>query len=135
MEKKKIIPVLAISFLLIGIISALYVNATQMNNATITVNNREYTYDELLLLSSEKTIKTVDGEVSGVSLEHLMKNIGISCTTCNRYTIKGADGYQKTVDWNVLKTGVLTKEKRVFFPDTPKALWVRDIVEIEVNKK
>lgn len=134
MGKQKIIPLLATVILVIGIISALYVNATQITKNTITINNQEYTFDELLLLGGKKTIKTVDGEVTGVSLGNIMKTIEISCTQCNKYTIKGADGYQKTVDWNVLQTGVLTKEKRVFFPDTPKALWVRDVVEIEVNK-
>ncbi len=133
MGKEKIIPVLAMVLLFIGIVSALYVNATQVDKSTITIQGQEYTFDELLVLGGEKTIKTVDGEVSGVSLEGLMKNIGISCTQCSKYTIKGADGYQKTVDWNILKTGVLTEENRVFFPDTPKELWVRYVVEIEVK--
>ena len=133
MGKQKIIPAIAMTLLLIGVISALYVNATQINKETILIKNQEYTFDDLLILGGEKTIETVDGEVSGISLENIMKNIGISCTLCSKYTIKGADGYQKTVDWNVLKTGVLTEENRVFFPDTPKALWVSNIVEIEVN--
>jgi len=133
MGKQKFIPVLAMVLLLIGVISALYVNATQLNKDTITINNQEYTFDDFLLLGGEKTIETVDGEVTGASLENIIKSIGVSCSSCSKYTIKAADGYQKTVEWDVLKTGVLTEEKRVFFSDTPKALWVRDIVEIEVN--
>lgn len=133
MGKQKIIPVIAMVLLLIGVISALYVNATQINKDTISINNQEYTFDELMIIGGEKTIETVDGEKTGAALDNIMKSVGISCTSCNKYTIKAADGYQKTVEWNVLKTGVLTEEKRVFFPDTPKALWVRDIVEIEVN--
>ena len=133
MGKQKFIPVLAMVLLLIGVISALYVNATQLNKDTITINNQEYTFDDFLLLGGEKTIETVDGKVTGASLENIIKSIGVSCSSCSKYTIKAADGYQKTVEWDVLKTGVLTEEKRVFFSDTPKALWVRDIVEIEVN--
>jgi len=133
MGKQKIIPILAMAILLVGIISTLYVYAVQINKDTITVNGQEYTYDALLLLGGEKTIETVDGEVAGVSLENLVKSIGIDCTSCSKYTIKAADGYQKTIEWDVLKTGVLSKESRVYFPDTPKALWVRNVVEIEVN--
>lgn len=133
MGKQKIIPVLAMVLLLIGIISALYVNATQINKNTITINGQEYTYDDLFLLGGEKTIKTVDGEVTGASLENIIKIIGFTCISCSKYTIKAADGYEKTIEWNVLKTGVLSKENRVYFPDTPKALWVSDVVEIEVN--
>ena len=133
MGKQKIIPVLAMVLLLIGIISALYVHATQINKNTITINGQEYTYDDLFLLGGEKTIKTVDGEVTGASLENIIKSIGIACTSCSKYTIKATDGYQKTIEWNVLKKGVLSKENRVYFPDTPKALWVSDVVEIEVN--
>jgi len=133
MGKKKIIPILAMAILLIGIISTLYVYATEINKDTITINGQEYTYETLLLLGGEKTIETVDGEVTGVSLENVVKSIGIGCTSCSKYTIKAADGYQKTIEWDVLKTGVLSKESGVYFPDTPKALWVRDVVEIEVN--
>jgi hypothetical protein len=133
MGKQKIIPVIAMVLLLIGVISALYVNATQINKETITIKGQDYTFDELIIIGGEKTIETVEGEITGASLENIMEGIGFGCISCNEYTIKGADGYQKTVEWNVLKTGVLTEEKRVFFPDTPKALWVSDVVEIEVN--
>ena len=133
MGKQKIIPVLAMTLLLIGIISALYVNATQINKDTITINGEDYTYNDLFLLGGEKTIKTVDGEITGASLGNIIKSIGVTCNSCNKYTIKGADGYEKTIEWDILKTGVLSKENRVFFPDTPKAFWVSDVVEIEVN--
>lgn len=133
MGKQKVIPVLAMALLLIGVVSALYVNATQVNKETITIDGQEYSYDDFLLLGGKKTITTVDGEVTGASLENIMKNIGVSCTSCSDYTIKGGDGYQKTVDWAILKTGIINEENRVFFPDTPKALWVSNVVEIEVN--
>ena len=133
MGKQKVIPVLAMALLLIGVTAALYVNATQINKDTITINGQEYSYDDFLLIGGKKTIETVEGEVTGAGLENFMKSIGLSCASCSKFTIKGSDGYEKTVDWDVLKTGILNEKNRVFFPDTPKALWVSNVVEIEVN--
>lgn len=133
MGKEKLLPVLAIIVLLIGTFSALYVNATEITQEKIKINNESFTIEELYALGKEKTITTSDGEKTGVSLEQVAENVGISCLSCNKYTIKASDGYQKTVEWNVFKTGILTKEKRVFFPDAPHALWVRDVIEIGVK--
>jgi hypothetical protein len=33
----------------------------------------------------------------------------------------------------MLKTGILTDHRNVFFPDTAHYLWVKNIIEIEVN--
>ena len=74
-----------------------------------------------------------DEEKTGASLEELMTKTGVSCTSCSQYTFKAKDGYQQTVDYEILKTGILTKNKRVFFPNTAHTLWVRDIIEIEVK--
>jgi len=131
--KENRITFLAIIVLSIGIISALYVNASQTNKDTITINGDEYSFDELSMISSIITIQTNDGEKTGYSLEDIIQYTGISCTNCHEYTIKAADSYQQTVSWSVMKTGILTEENRVFFPDTPHSLWVRDIIEIEVN--
>jgi len=133
MGKEKFIPVIAMILLLIGIFSAIYVHANQINKDTITINNEEYTIDQIFSLAKTKTIQTDEGEKTGVSLEELMNKVGISCTDCNKYTFKAKDGYQQTVDYKTLKTGILTKESRVFFPDTAHSLWVRDIIEIEVK--
>ena len=133
MGKEKFIPVIAMILLLIGIFSAIYVHANQINKDTITINNEEYTIDQIFSLAKTKTIQTDEGEKTGVSLEELMNKVGISCTNCNKYTFKAKDGYQQTVDYKTLKTGILTKESRVFFPDTAHSLWVRDIIEIEVK--
>jgi len=133
MGKEKIIPTLALLIICISVISSIYVYATTIEKETITINNNEYSIDEIFLLSQEITITTVEGEKTGVSLENLITKSGISCPSCNEYTIKAADGYQKTMSWDDFKTGVITNFKRVFFPDAPKAFWVRDIVEIEVK--
>ena len=133
MGKEKIIPVLALVVILIGGTSTAYVYVTQIDKDTISLNGEEYTIDQLLYMGETKTIQTMEGEKTGVALEDLIQKVGIGCPSCHKYTIKAKDGYQKTVDWDIMKTGVLTDIKKVFFPDTPKAFWVGDIVEIEVK--
>jgi hypothetical protein len=133
MGKEKTIPIIAMIILLVGIFSTLYVHATQVNKDTILINEKEYTIEHLFLIGAKKTIQTDEGEKYGVSLEDLILKTSIDCSKCHEYTIKAKDGYQQTIPWNIMKTGVLTKEVRVFFPDTAHSFWVRDVVEIEVK--
>lgn len=130
--KEKILPILAMIVLLLGIFSTVYVHATQINKDTITINGEEYTIEQIFMIIESKTIETAEGKKTGVSLEDLMIKAGISCTSCNKYTIKAEDGYQKTIDFEILKTGILTDYSRVYFPNTAHALWVSDVIEIEV---
>jgi hypothetical protein len=132
MGKEKLIPILALSLVLIGIFSNVYVYASQVDKETITINDQEYTIDDIFFIADEKTIETSDGEKTGASLELLIMKIGIGCPSCHEYTIKARDAYEQTVDWDIMKTGVLSNEDKVFFPDTPKKFWVSDVVEIEV---
>ena len=131
--KEKLIPIIAIFVLLIGIFSAVYVNATQINKNTITINEQEYTIEQLFIIGMKKTILTDDGEKTGISLDDLIKKLGILSNECNQYTFKAKDGYQQTVNWDFMKKGVLTEDSRVFFSDSAHALWVRDVIEIEVK--
>lgn len=133
MGKEKFIPILALVIILISGISTIYVYATQIEKDTITINGEEYTIEQIFYLGEIKSIQTIEGEKNGVALENLIQKIGIGCTSCFEYTIKAKDGYQKTVPWSIMKTGILTDNKRVFFPDTPKAFWVGDIIDIEVK--
>ena len=133
MGKEKLIPIAALIVILIGAGSSAYVYTTQIDKDTITINEEEYTIDQIFYLSDTKTIETIDGEKTGVALEDLIPKAGVGCPSCHEYTIKAADGYEKTVNWEIMKTGVLTDIKKVFFPDTPKAFWVGDIIEIEVK--
>ena len=133
MGKEKIIPALALVVLIIGGTSSAYVYATQIDKETIAINGEEYTIDQLFYIAEEKTIQTIEGEKTGASLEDLILKIGIGCPSCYEYTIKGKEGYQQTVEWDIMKTGVLSNVKKVYFPDTPKKFWVGDIVEIEVK--
>jgi hypothetical protein len=131
--KEKIIPIIAMSLLLVGTSSAIYVNETQIDKETIAINGSEYTVDQLFKIGTIKTIETDDGKKTGVALEELMYKFNINCPECSSYTIKGSDNYQQTVDWDIMKTGVLTDYRNIFFPHTAHYLWVKNIVEIEVN--
>jgi len=133
MGKEKIIPVFAMILLLIGIFSAIYVHANQINKDTININGDEYTINQIFSIAKTKTIETDKGEKTGASLEDLMSKVGVSCSSCSKYTFKAKDGYQQTVDYKTLKTGILTENKRVYFPNTAHALWVQDVIEIEVK--
>ena len=131
--KEKLIPIFAMIVLLIGTFSAIYVHASQIDKNTITINNQEYTIEQIFLIAEPKSIETDEGIKSGVSLMDLMSHVGIGCTSCNEYTFKAKDGYQQTVDFEILKTGILTDYSCVYFPNTAHALWVRDVVVIEVK--
>jgi len=131
--KEKLIPIFAMIVLLIGTFSVIYVHASQIDKNTITINSQEYTIDEIFSLAESKTIETDEGIKSGVSLADLISKVGISCTSCSKYTFKAKDGYQQTVDFEIFKTGILTDYSRVYFPNTAQALWVSDVIEIEVK--
>jgi len=137
MGKDKLIPIIAMILLLIGISASIYVHAIQnttlINSDTIKINGKEYAIDQIFNQTEKKTITTDEGEITGISLEDLMNNVGIKCTSCSKYTFKAKDGYQQTVDYKTLKTGILTNERRVIFPGTAHALWVQDVIEIEVR--
>lgn len=131
--KEKLIPIFAMMVLIIGIFSAVYVHATQINKDSITINGQEYTIEQLFNIGALKTIITDEGEKNGIALDDLMQKIGAKCNRCDQFSFKAKDGYKQTVDWDLMKKGVLTNQNRVFFSDTAHALWVRDIVEIEVK--
>lgn len=131
--KEKLIPIFAMIVLLIGTFSAIYVNATQVDKDTITINGEEYTIDQIFSIAKSKTIETDEGIKSGISLEDLMVKVDISCMSCNKYTFKAKDGYQQTVDFEILKSGILTDYSQVYFEGTAHALWVSNVIEIEVK--
>ena len=131
--KELLLPVLAMTVLLIGTAAAVYVHETQINKDTITINGEEYSIDDIFLIAEKRVIETDEGEKSGVALDDLLIKTGYSCLSCHSYVIKGADGYQQTIPWDMAQNGVLTKERIVFFSDSAHSFWIRDIVEIEVK--
>lgn len=133
MGKEKIIPIFALIVILVGIFSTIYVNGTNIDKDTIKINGQDYTIDQLFSMGKIRVIETDEGEKTGIALDDLIPKMGVGCPQCVKYTIKAKDKYQQTVDWDIMKTGILTDNCRVYFPDTAHSFWVRDVIEIEVK--
>ena len=135
LSKDKIFPIIAIFVLLLSISASLYVHAYQSNQSvgstTIIISDTTYDMNSLFSEFPMITIQTDDGNKSGILLSDIIESTPISCPSCHHYTIQAADGYQQTASWSDMQQGILTKEKRSYFPHLAHAYWVRDIVEIE----
>lgn len=136
--KQNIIPLLAMTVLIIGSISTLYVHAYQTSQSTnletILINNQSFEIQSLFARFSNTTIKTDDGEKTGILLSKIVLSTNINCPSCSSYIIKASDGYQQTVNWDDIQQGILTMEKQMYFPHLAQAFWVQDIVQIEVKE-
>lgn len=135
MGKEKFIPLLAIIILLIGSSSALYVYASQQSLeraylTAITINDKQYEFDYLFGNVEQRTLEELN--FSGAALDGLIERTDVGCPSCHSYNIIGDDGYQKTVSWKNMQSGLLTQDKMVVFPDLPRAFRVKNVVEIEV---
>ena len=129
MTKKKLIPIIAVVVLLIGIGTSLLLFLNNRNSSVVTINGTEFSSKEIFTLSSERSID----EYSGVALDELMVDAGVSDPEGLEFTLIGSDGYQKTVFWENMQNGLLTPDLMSVFSDLPKAFMVKDIVEIEVE--
>lgn len=125
----KWMPILAAAVLLIGIGSTVYVNAAKNDSGHILINGEEFSPDQLLEIAGEITLD----QVSGAPLDGLMIGVGVENPQNRQYTIIGADGYQKTVNWEEMENGIITRERVSYFPDLAKAYHVKDIIEIKVE--
>lgn len=131
MGKDRLLPIFALLILLIGSVSSIYVYATQATTNTLLVNGQHYTMDQLFSLTKPRTFN--ESQYSGIALDDLMLKTGVSHPEQHTYTLKGVDGYEKTVTWENMKNGLLTKESESVFSDLPKAFRVKDIITIEVK--
>ena len=131
MGKDRLLPIFALLILLIGSVSSIYVYATQATTDTLLVNRQHYTMDQLFSLTKQRTFN--ESQYSGIALDDLMLKTGVSQPEQHTYTLKGVDGYEKTVTWENMKNGLLTKESESVFSDLPKAFRVKDIITIEVK--
>jgi hypothetical protein len=129
MGNDRLIPIFALFILLIGSVSSIYVYATQVTTNTLLVNGQHYTIDQLFTLAKPRMVN----DSTGIALDDLMLKTGVSEPEQHRYTLKGSDGYEKTVIWENMKNGLLTKESESIFSDLPKAFHVKDIITIEVK--
>ena len=131
--KEKIIPIFALIIILVGIFSTIYVHGTNIDKDTIKINGKDYTMDQLFSMGEISVIETDEGKKTGIALDDLVLKVGVGCPQCVKYTIKAKDKYQQTVDWDIMKTGILTDYSRVYFPDTAHSFWVSNVIEIEVK--
>jgi hypothetical protein len=131
MGKDRLLPIFALLILLIGSVSSIYVYTTQATTNTLLVNGQHYTMDQLFSLTQPRTFN--ESQYSGIALDDLMLKTGVSQPEQHTYTLKGVDGYEKTVTWENMKNGLLTKEAESVFSELPKAFRVKDIITIEVK--
>ena len=124
--------------LIIGTFSAVYVNVNQaeqeVNSDTIKINNQTFQIQSLFNTIENVTIQTDDGNKTGIALSEIIKLFSLNCPSCHSYVLKSSDGYQQTVDWNDMQKGILSIEKRSYFPHIAHAFWVKDITQIEVKE-
>ena len=130
MGKEKLIPFIAIAIIILGASANAYVYINQKDATSITINEQDYTINQLFSLTIPREFKEL--EFSGIALDALINKVGIAYPESKDYTIIGNDGYQKTVKWENLQNGLLTEDGMVVFSDLPKAFRVKNIVEIGV---
>ena len=130
MGKEKLVPIVAMIVILIGAGSSAYVYATQTDTDNITINGQQYTIDQIFFIAEPRTFDSLN--FSGIALDDLIIKTGVGCPECHEYTIVGDDGYQKTVTWENMQNGLLTKNGMTIFSDLPKAYRIKNIVKIKV---
>ena len=134
LRKNSSLTFLAIILLLVGSVSTIYVHATYHKiSESIIINNGTYSIANLFSSIQEKTIILEDENITGIPLDEIIRFTNLNHPERYRYTIRGDDGYQKTIPWMEMTKGILTIDRRACFSDLPHAFWVRNIIEIEVN--
>jgi hypothetical protein len=131
MGKDRLLPIFALLILLISSVSSIYVYTTQATTDTLLVNGQYYTIDQLFSLTQPRTLN--ESQYTGIALDDLILKTGVLQPEQHTYTFKGSDGYEKTVTWENMKNGLLTRDSESVFSDLPKAFRVKDIITIEVN--
>ena len=131
MGKDRLLPIFAILILLISSIFSTYMYTTQATTNILLVNGQQYTMDQLFFLAQPRSVN--ESQYSGVALDDLMLKSGVINPEQHTYTLRGSDGYEKTVTWENLKNGLLTKDGQSIFSDLPKAFRVKNVITIEVN--
>ena len=131
MGKDRLLPICAICVLFVACTSSLYVHALQIESETLRVNGQDYTIDQLFSLTNPRQFDEL--QETGIALDDLLLKTGVSNPETQTFTLRGADGYEKTVTWDNMKNGLLTKDRESIFSNLPKAFRVKDIVTIEVK--
>ena len=135
-DRGKIVHILAISVIIIGILSTIFVNANnvEVKQNEIIINGSSFEISLIFSDVNEKQIITDDGIKKGIPLDKLFNLTDEKCPSCFKYRLIGSDGYKQTVNWDDLKNGIFTNDKIAIFPHLAHSFWVKDIIEIEVIK-
>ncbi len=131
MGKDRLLSITAVFILFIACTSSLYVYASQTTTETLLINGQEYSIDQLFSITKPRLLN--DSNATGIALDDLMIKTGVTQPEQHTYNLRGADGYEKTVTWENMKNGLLTKNRESIFSDLPKAFRVKDITTIEVK--
>ena len=129
---------IAILLLSMSLVSAIYLKEREEKTEKIVaegyiiVNGENISLDEIFKKCSIIEIEAMGENYSGVSLSCVINLSNVENPQEHEYTIVGADGYAKTVSWDDMKKGILTKERKTIFPHLRKAFWVKDVIKIEV---
>ncbi len=121
--------ILAILILAGSLATLLYNELNEAETDTVTVNGKEYGWNELFT-DFEKV--EMDGR-TGVRLSDIVNDTGLEDPEDHEYRVVGADGYTKTVTWDDMLSGILMKSKESYFQERVKQYYVEDVVEIEVK--
>ena len=134
--KRNTLMLVASFLLLVSIASNLYVGGVENSVSTgcIEVNGAKVCFIELYEKIGTITIHNsiTNESYTGVPLHSIIQFAGVNEPEKHSYTIIGADGYQKTVNWDDMKGGVLIENSRVAFENLPKTFMVKNVVKIEV---
>ncbi len=98
---------------------------------TLRVCGRTYTWEQPFDTMLE--LVNISG-VEGVRLSDLVNHTGVAGPEALNYTLRARDGYNKTVSWSSMCSGLLVLDgHRSHFESLPKAYHVRDLKEIEAS--
>ncbi|MBC7081469.1 MAG: hypothetical protein H5T44_04435 [Thermoplasmatales archaeon] len=126
---EKIVVSIAILLLAIGILSNAFF--VEKKSDYIGVNGKRFTM-EIFEKCELKEIEAKNKSYYGLPFVCLIEIAGVENPETHNYIIIGADSYQKTVSWEDMEKGILTRERRAIFPHLSGAFWVQNVIKIEV---
>jgi hypothetical protein len=147
MEIKKMrltLGVLAVVILAVSCVVFAYTLIPKGDTSKLIFNDVEYSWDELFgggfsTVQFSAAGKDFTNTFTGVRLWDLANSSGLANPEAHEYTVKGSDGYQSTVSWEVFSTGYLVENGKdiihdniTVFPGQTQSTWTYSVIEIEV---
>ena len=147
MEIKKMrltLGVLAVVILAVSCAVFAYTLIPKGDTNKLIFNDVEYSWDEMFsgglnTVQFGATGKDFTNTFTGIRLWDLANASGVVNPEIHEYSIKGSDGYQSTVSWEVFSSGYLVedgkdivRDKITIFPGETQSTWTYSVIEIEV---